>query len=158
MLLSTREREKERERESLTKFELISKLSFNESSLTELQSGKKTNRQKLSWRWWWCGGGLNVYKCLVYIIMSSMWQYHASSVKYERMALQQRLAGSAKISGTLQLVTNNCVMFVSRNHIHSAHVMTKWNEKTTWILRRTKHLLTSSSFILVHRSALQRFL
>ena len=63
------ERERERERgKSLTKFELISKLSFNESSLTELQSWKKqTDRNCAGGE-----GGLNVNKCLVYIIMTPM--------------------------------------------------------------------------------------
>ena len=61
--------QRERERgKSLTKFELISKLSFNESSLTELQSWKKQTDKNSPGG----GGGLNVYKCLVYIIMSSM--------------------------------------------------------------------------------------
>ena len=86
------QRETERGK-SLTKFELISKLSFNESSLTELQSWRKQTDKKYpgGGGGGGGGGGLNVYKCLVYIIMSPMWQYHASSVKYEGMALQRVL-------------------------------------------------------------------
>ena len=68
MLFSPRETEREK---SLTKFELISKLSFNESSLTELQSWRKQTDKKYPGGGGG-GGGLNVYKCLVYIIMSPM--------------------------------------------------------------------------------------
>ena len=56
----------------MTKFELISKLSFNESSLTELQSWREQTDKNYPGGGGGGGGGLNVYKCLVYIIMSPM--------------------------------------------------------------------------------------